>query len=130
MNRPPTAAWCATLAIAAALAGLARGGEVTVVGPRWPDRPDPTPEQSQVDESQIVGGGQSGYGHTTQQERPRDLTLANFFSAGWDDEWAKQERATGTPNMALLRVQTNFIEREFRANYYLENNVATRRPRT
>jgi hypothetical protein len=27
--------------------------------------------------------------------------------------------------MALLRVQTNFMEREFRANYFLENNVAS-----
>ena len=74
----------------------------------------------------VVGNGQSGYFVPMQQERPEDLTLANFFSAGWDDEWAKQVRATGTPNMALLRVQTNFMEREFRANYYLQDNVASK----
>jgi hypothetical protein len=53
------------------------------------------------------------------------LTLDNFLDAGWNDDWAKQERATGTPNLALLRVQTSFMEREFRANYYTENNVAS-----
>ncbi|MGO9109490.1 MAG: hypothetical protein ACLP9L_09670 [Thermoguttaceae bacterium] len=82
-------------------------------------------EKSLADESQMAGDGESGYSYPAQQERSRDLTLANFFSAGWDDEWAKQERATGTPNLALLRVQTNFMEREFRANYYFENNAAS-----
>ena len=95
-------------------------------GRHAPLPPSSTPEQSQVDEPQMAGDGQSGYLRFAPKERPRDLTLANFFSAGWDDEWAKQVRATGTPNMALLRVQTNFMEREFRANYYLENNVASK----
>jgi hypothetical protein len=71
----------------------------------------------------VVDGGQLGVQYATQKERPRDLTLSNFFAAGWDDDWAKQERDTGTPNMALLRVQTNFMEREFRMNYYVQNNV-------
>ena len=31
----------------------------------------------------------------------------------------------GHPNLALLRVQTNFMEHEFRTNYYFENNVAS-----
>ncbi|MGO8691121.1 MAG: hypothetical protein ACLQLG_15985 [Thermoguttaceae bacterium] len=88
--------------------------------------PSSTAEQSQVDGLQMAGGdGQSGYPYLTQQQRPQDLTLANFFSAGWDDEWAKQVRDTGTPNLALLRVQTNFMEREFRVNYFSENNVAS-----
>jgi hypothetical protein len=52
-----------------------------------------------------------------------DLTLFNFFSAGWDEDFAKRQRATGTPDYALLRVQTNFLEREFRANYFYEQNV-------
>lgn len=83
------------------------------------------PEQSPSGGPQAVGDGQPGYNFPAPEERPRDLTLSNFFSVGWDDEWAKQERATGTPNLALLRVQTNFMEREFRANYYFENNVAS-----
>ena len=32
-----------------------------------------------------------------------DLTLLNFFSAGWSEDWAKRHRATGTPDFALLR---------------------------
>ena len=78
-----------------------------------------------MDNPQAAGDGQTLVASPARAERPEDLTLGNFFSAGWDDEWAKQERATGTPNMALLRVQTNFMEREFRANYYFENNVAS-----
>ena len=87
--------------------------------------PNSTVPESQVDESPMTGDGQSGYILPEQKERPQDLTLANFFSAGWDEEWAKQERATGTPNLALLKVQTNFMEREFRTNYYFENNLAS-----
>jgi hypothetical protein len=79
-----------------------------------------------VDQPQMtVGDSPSAYS-LTRQSRPQDLTLGNFFSAGWDDEWAKQVRDTGTPNMALLRVQTNFMEREFRANYYLEDDIASK----
>jgi hypothetical protein len=87
--------------------------------------PNSTAVQSPADDPQMVETGLSGYASASQQDRPRDLTLGNFLSAGWDDEWAKQERATGTPNMALLRVQTNFMEREFRANYFFENNVTS-----
>ncbi len=86
--------------------------------------PSSTSEPAQSEEPQTVAGdGQTLYQYATQQARPQDLTLGNFFSAGWDEEWAKQERATGTPNYALLRVQTNFMEREFRANYYDETNI-------
>lgn len=56
---------------------------------------------------------------------PADLTLGNFFSAGWEDDWQKRQRPTGTPDMALLRVGTNFMEREFRANYFMQQNPGT-----
>lgn len=52
-----------------------------------------------------------------------DLTLGNFFSSGWSDDWAKRERASGTPDYALLRVQTNFLEREFRLNGFYQSNI-------
>jgi len=105
------------------IATFAAGGTVRAALDDIAPLPGIIPQQSLTDEPQAAGDGQPGYDFPVQQERPRDLTLGNFFSAGWDDEWAKQERATGTPNMALLRVQTNFMEREFRANYYFENNV-------
>jgi hypothetical protein len=44
-----------------------------------------------------------------------DLTLWNFFTEGWASPWSHRHRKT--PNMALLRVTTNFLEREFRADY-------------
>jgi hypothetical protein len=60
-------------------------------------------------------------------DRLSDLGLFNFFSAGWDEgETVKRERATGTPDLALLRVQTNFMEREFRLNYFFENNIRSK----
>ncbi len=88
--------------------------------------PGSTASPSQPDQPQMMAGDDpSGY-TLTPKARPQDLTLGNFFSAGWADEWAKQVRDTGTPNLALLRVQTNFMEREFRANYYLEDDVASK----
>jgi hypothetical protein len=48
-------------------------------------------------------------------EELTDLTLWNFFTEGWTSPWSHRHRKT--PNMALLRVTTNFLEREFRADY-------------
>jgi hypothetical protein len=63
-------------------------------------------------------------GKDTKNERLTDLTLANFFTAGWDEsDRVKRERASGTPDFALLRVQTNFMEREVRVNYFYESNI-------
>ena len=59
----------------------------------------------------------------TEGRQLSDLTLANFFSAGWADEFSKRVRATGTPDYALLRVQTNFMEREVRVNYSYQQNI-------
>jgi hypothetical protein len=88
--------------------------------------PGSIPEQSPLDEPQTAAGdGPAEYGQLAPHTRPQDLTLGNFFSAGWDEDWAKQVRDTGTLNLALLRVQTNFMEREFRTNYFMEGNVAS-----
>ncbi len=57
-------------------------------------------------------------GATTRATRPEapvdDLTLLNFFE-GWDQPWIHRHR--DTPDMALLKVTTNFLEREFRLDY-------------
>jgi len=53
----------------------------------------------------------------SSEKRLSDLTLGNFFSEGWTQPWAKRERADGTPDMALLKVTTNFLERELRLDY-------------
>ena len=70
----------------------------------------------------VAGDAQSGYEYVTENPQPRDLTLANFLDAGWSDEWVKRERPTDTPDQALLRVGTNFMEREIRMNYYTQQN--------
>ena len=71
-----------------------------------------------------------GYMQGGGEYQPSELTLGNFFDAGWNDEWVKRQRATGTPDMALLRVSTNFLEREVRVNYFLETNVNSTTTRT
>lgn len=45
----------------------------------------------------------------------QNLTPLNFFTAGWAEDWRKRPRYT--PDMALLRVTTNFLERELRLDY-------------
>jgi hypothetical protein len=57
-------------------------------------------------------------GQDTHQEKhaePKDLTFLNFFTEGWADPWVHRHRKTR--DMALLRVTTNFLEREFRLDY-------------
>jgi hypothetical protein len=54
-------------------------------------------------------------GSDNQEKEPPDLTLLNFFTEGWADPWVQRHRKT--PDLALLRVTTNFLEREFRFDY-------------
>lgn len=56
--------------------------------------------------------------------QPSNLTLSNFFSEGWDQPYDKRVTPGGAPDMALLHVQTNFLEREFRSDYYSQENTA------
>jgi hypothetical protein len=58
-------------------------------------------------------------------DQPPDLTLSNFFTEGWDQAWTHRVTPGGAPDMALLHVQTNFLEREFRFDYYNQDNLAT-----
>lgn len=51
-----------------------------------------------------------------------DLTLGNFFSAGWNVPWQKFARGNGTPDMSLLRVQTNFLVQLWRTDFLLQVN--------
>lgn len=50
------------------------------------------------------------------------LTLGNLFSEGWDQPWSHVSDPDAAPDMALLRVQTNFLEREFRFDFYSQQN--------
>jgi hypothetical protein len=53
--------------------------------------------------------------HDGKHAELSDLTLLNFFTEGWADPWLHRHRHT--PDMALLRVTTNFLERELRLDY-------------
>ncbi len=77
--------------------------------------------------SEGPGGGtiQAEYRITPRPEPLSDLTLDNFFSAGWNDDFAMRSRATGTPDLTLLRVQTNYLLRDFRGNFYEQTNLAS-----
>ena len=57
--------------------------------------------------------------------QPSNLTLSNFFTAGWGEEWVHRYTPDGAPDMALLHVTTNFLEREFRFDYYHQRNLPT-----
>jgi hypothetical protein len=46
---------------------------------------------------------------------PSDLGILDFFSAGWNEDWVHRHRETR--DMALLKVTTNFLERELRVDY-------------
>jgi hypothetical protein len=82
-------------------------------------------------QSPTLAGVASDWGQgnaAANEEKPelQDLTLGNFFSAGWDEEMTRRVRPTGTPDYALLRVQTNFMERELRVNYFYQNNIRSK----
>ena len=53
-----------------------------------------------------------------------DLTLENLFSAGWGDGWVKRPHPDGTPDLTLLRVQSNLLLQSVRTDTYLENPTA------
>ena len=54
----------------------------------------------------------------------QDITLGNFFSVGWNEPWQKYPRGQGTPDMSLLRVQTNFLAQLFRTDLAIQENRA------
>lgn len=55
---------------------------------------------------------------------PEDLTVSNFLFAGWDEPWLRRSRGLGTPNMSLLRVQTNFLGQLSRTDYAHQVNLS------
>ena len=54
---------------------------------------------------------------------PPPLTLWNFFTEGWGQEYTRRSSEDRAPDLALLRVQTNFMERELRINYAYTNDT-------
>ena len=65
-------------------------------------------------------------GEAKKKEDPAPLYLLDLFSTGWDEDSTRRDSEGRAPDLALLRVQTNFMEREVRVNYFYENNIHTK----
>lgn len=63
-------------------------------------------------------------------DQPSNLTLSNFFTAGWGEAYNKRYTPEGAPDMALLHVTTNFLEREFRFDSYSQQNLRSNSTRS
>jgi hypothetical protein len=59
-----------------------------------------------------------------------DLTFSSTFSTGWNEPWVKRPRGEGTPDMSLLRVQSNLLGQLFRADYAHQDKPGTSSIRT
>src|SRR5262249_54489676 len=111
--------WAGLLILAACASWL--GAADPSSAPVRPSFPELTVKPVSATEDQ---GGSVSYPVLEEEKPPlSDLTLANFFTEGWNEESSKRRRASGTPDLALLRVQTNFMEREFRFNYFFQNDI-------
>jgi len=53
-----------------------------------------------------------------------DLTLANFFSQGWDNPYSLRESLPdGAPDLPLFHTATNFVVRAARTDYSFQNDI-------
>ena len=59
-----------------------------------------------------------------------DLSLANFFGAGWNEPWVKRPHPDGAPDLTLLRVQSNLLLRSSRTDYYFERTTSSNKDRS
>ncbi len=84
------------------------------------DAGGPLPEVSPFDGP--LANMQAGPASHGGEKEPPPLTLSNFFSAGWGQEFTRRSSEDRAPDLALLRVQTNFMEREVRINYAYTND--------
>jgi hypothetical protein len=108
----PFARWVLVLGVTVSMllarAALAQESPPPAVRDGTPAVPPAALEASKAGGDQNVSAG-------VEEQHLSDLTLLNFFTEGWDQAWAHRHRHT--PDMALLRVTTNFLEREFRLDY-------------
>ncbi len=104
---------------AVAVLALISGSRVCAEGP-----PVPVPTNVGADASMPIDGGWTLEGK--EEQPPGELGLWNFFSAGWDEEFTRRKSEDRAPDLALLRVQTNFMEREVRLNYFYESGIRSK----
>jgi hypothetical protein len=76
------------------------------------------PASAQTEEPPVAvatDAGEKPVQHGAGHQELSDLGILNFFSEGWNEKWVHRHRYT--PDMALLKVTTNFLEQEFRLDY-------------
>ncbi len=90
------------------------------------DPAPPSPAQPPAaSEAAVANTGPIQFDVGPQRPPLTDLTLGNFFSAGWNDDFAMRTRATGTPDLTLLRVQPNLLLQLFRTNFFEQTSLAS-----
>ena len=72
----------------------------------------------------VFGGENLGISERGTEPPFENLTLGNFFSRGWNEPWTRRSRGEGTPDMSLLRVQTNFLAQLFRTDLAIQQNLS------
>jgi hypothetical protein len=109
---------CGVVALLLAATGRALAQAPAGGAPDDDARPFLSMSTSDATRDEPLGAGASG-----RQADPPDLTLRNFFTAGWNEEFTRRSSEDRAPDLALLRVQTNFMEREVRINYFFQDNL-------
>lgn len=59
-----------------------------------------------------------------------ELSLGNFFTAGWDEPWAKRPHPGGAPDLTLLRVQSNLLLYSLRTDFFYERTANSSKDRS
>ena len=60
----------------------------------------------------------------TPAQPPTELTLSNFFSAGWDQPYSfRTSLPDGAPDLPLFTLVTNFLARVSRTDYFYETEL-------
>jgi hypothetical protein len=115
---------CGILSVALAVGGSASAQTPAPNGSPYADAGAMPPAQPYVGGwYQAPACGPMDQACVSGKQEPPPLTLANFFTAGWNEEFTRRDSEGRAPDLALLRVQTNFMEREVRVNYFFENNI-------
>ncbi len=122
MNR--ASCWLVGGVLAVFVAGIERSSAQSPLPNGWtpPDAAATALATPPVDGSCAVDP-QAAPGHGGVDVDPPPLTLWNFFTEGWGEEYTRRSSDDRAPDMALLRVQTNFMERELRINYAYTNDL-------
>lgn len=121
---------CRSAALGAMIVVLAMAKPAPAQTPAPPLDPPPNAASTFPDtpalEAQAMSTVPAGGSATRSDGDPPPLTLDNFFSAGWDEDFTRRSSEDRAPDFALLRVQTNFMEREVRINYFFQDNIASK----